>query len=141
MAESQTLRPTLDKVLERFPIRRVIAVADRSLMSRDNLEELKSIQTPAGEPLEFILAVPGRRYGEFESLLSGFHREQCLDASEEVIGERAWQGRRLIVAHNPQTAAKRTAARDGQIKLLEDRAADWADELNTQEGRKRYRGR
>jgi transposase len=62
IAEVTTLRATLEKVLKRFPIRRVIAVADRGLLSVDNLHELKAMSTPSGVPLEFIVAVPGRRY-------------------------------------------------------------------------------
>ena len=82
VAESQTLRATLDKVLERFPIRLVI----RGGRSR-------------------------------------------LDVAR--------QSRRTQKHPN----AERTAARDGQIKTLDDRAADWAEKLNAQEGGKRYRGR
>ncbi len=51
--------------MQRFQIRRVIAVADIGLLSIDNLAELKALKTPSGEPLEFILAVPGRRYSDF----------------------------------------------------------------------------
>lgn len=57
-------------MLKRFPIKRVIAVADRSLLSLVNLEELQKIVLPSGAPLEFILAVPGRRYNEFADLLT-----------------------------------------------------------------------
>ena len=68
-AESPTLLPTLKTVLERFPsIRRVVLVADRGLLSLDNLEALAEIRLASGEPLEFVLAVPGRRYREFVDL-------------------------------------------------------------------------
>lgn len=40
-AEVGTLKSSLLKVLERFPIKRVIAVADRGLLSLDNLETLQ----------------------------------------------------------------------------------------------------
>ncbi|CQR33407.1 hypothetical protein THICB6_20035 [Thiomonas arsenitoxydans] len=33
---------------------------DRGLLSLDNIEELRRITLPDGQPLEFILAVPGR---------------------------------------------------------------------------------
>src|SRR5690606_4902709 len=72
-AEVGTLKASLLKVLERFPIKRVIAVADRGLLSLDNLEELQKIVLPSGAPLEFILAVPGRRYNEFAQLLAPFN--------------------------------------------------------------------
>ena len=56
-AETHTLVPTIERVLTRFPIRRVVLVADRGLLSLDNLEAVRQI-TVQGQPLEFILAVP-----------------------------------------------------------------------------------
>ena len=58
--EVSTLKPTIKKIIERFPVKRVIAVADRGLLSIDNLEELQAMLLPGGGKLEFILAVPGR---------------------------------------------------------------------------------
>jgi hypothetical protein len=53
--------PTLQKVLTRFAhIKRLIVVADRGLLSLDNMEELGKIKLPSGQALEFILAVPGQ---------------------------------------------------------------------------------
>ena len=46
-AEAPTLEPTLEKVLSRYPhIRRLIVVADRGLLSLDNLEALGKLQLP-----------------------------------------------------------------------------------------------
>ena len=65
-AESPTLLPTLKTVLERFPaIHHVVLVADRGLLSLNNLDALSEIRLASGAPLEFVLAVPGRRYSEF----------------------------------------------------------------------------
>ena len=48
--------------MERFPsIGRVLSVADRGLLSLDNLDALSEIRLDRGEPLEFVLVVPGRR--------------------------------------------------------------------------------
>lgn len=141
VAEVSTLKTTLDTVIKRFEIRRVIAVADRGLLSLDNLNELKALKTPSGEPLVFILAVPGRRYNEFEELLSPLHHERCLKADEEIISEATWEGLRLVVAHDPDAARKRTAARDLKIKQLKDVAAEWVGKLDEQDAGKRYRGR
>ena len=96
-AEVSTLKPVLEKVLRRFPVKRVIAVADRGLLSTDNLAELQAIRLPGSGPLEFILAVPGRRYAEFVDLLEPFHAAHCQDASNEVQGELGaprWRDRR-----------------------------------------------
>ena len=40
-------------------------VADRGLLSPDNLATLQDIRLSNGQPPAFILAVPGRRYREF----------------------------------------------------------------------------
>ena len=138
--EITTLIPTIEKVLARYPIRRVVLVADRGLLSLDNLEAISQIRI--GErPLEFILAVPGRRYSEFDTLLTQFHTQQCRSATAEVIGEDAWQGHRLIVAHRPDVAAELGAARDARLAELEADAARWAGKLGGQDAGERYRGR
>lgn len=58
-AEAKTLVPILNKVMARFPaLRRLIVVADRGLLSLDNLEEFAKLALPSGQALEFVLAVP-----------------------------------------------------------------------------------
>jgi transposase len=140
-AEVSTLKPTIEKVIQRFPIQRVIAVADRGLLSVDNLAELQAITLPSGRPLEFILAVPGRRYSEFVELLQPFQQAHCVSATKEVCGELAWEGLRMIVAHNPQTAADQGAQRERTIAELERKAAEWTGKLDAQDAGKRSRGR
>jgi transposase len=139
-AETHTLVPVIEQVLARFPIRRVVLVADRGLLSLDNLEAIRQI-TVQGQPLEFLLAVPARRYGEFDTLLADFHRTTCRSATDEVVGEFAWQGYRLVVAHRPDLAAELTARRDERIKELEDEAKRLAGKLEGQEAGQSYRGR
>ena len=139
-AETATLVPTIEKVLARYPIKRVVLVADRGLLSLHNLESIRNLQV--GErPLEFILAVPARRYGEFDSLLDEFHQQTCKPATEEVVGELAWQGFRLIVAHRPEVAKEQGDARDERIAALEEDAARWAGKLDGQEAGQTYRGK
>jgi len=140
-AEVSTLKATIDKVIARFPIRRVIAVADRGLLSTDNLAELQSITLPSGRPLEFILAVPGRRYSELAPLLEDWHRTHCLGAGEEVVGEVQWQQLRLIAAHDPHTAIEMHERRDKAIATLDQQAEQWANKLQAQEAGQRKRGR
>jgi len=140
-AEVGTLKSSLLKVLERFPIKRVIAVADRGLLSLDNLETLQKIVLPSGAPLEFILAVPGRRYNEFADLLAPFNqRAQTADESE-IVGEEQWNNLRLVVAHDRHRAAEQTAQRDATIAQLEAQAAQWVGKLDSQDEGQRSRGR
>jgi transposase len=141
-AESPTLLPTLKTVLERFPsIRRVVLVADRGLLSIDNLEAMSEIRLDSGEPLEFVLAVPGRRYSEFADLLSPFHEQHCAQVTEEVVGELAWRDLRLVVAHNPQVAAETQALRRENIQALEAQAKAWVGKLDAQDAGIKARGK
>jgi hypothetical protein len=141
-AESPTLLPTLQTVLTRFPaIRRVILVADRGLLSLDNLEALSAIKLQSGEPLEFVLAVPGRRYSEFVDLLTPFHAEHCQGAKDEVIDELPWKDLRLVVAHDPDTATLMREARQAKMTDLEAKATAWAGKLDAQDLGKKSRGK
>lgn len=140
-AEVTTLKPTIEKIVQRFPIKRVIAVADRGLLSTDNLADLQTIKLPGGGTLEFILAVPGRRYADFIELLAPFHSAQCVHAKKEVIGEVLWNKLRLIIAHDPEVAQDAGAKRDSLIQSLEQQAAQWSGKLDGQDSGKRTRGR
>jgi hypothetical protein len=140
-AEVQTLKPTRQKIVARYPLKRVIAVADRGLLSVDSLEELKTITLPGGGRLEFILAVPGRRYGEFVELLGPLQRSSFAQAEQEVLAESRWNDLRLIVAHDPMVAAHATSQRDTLISSLEQQAAQWVGKLDAQDAGKPERGR
>lgn len=140
-AEAPTLEPTLKRVLARYPhIKRLVVVADRGLLSLDNLEALSKLPMPGRHPLEFILAVPGRRYGEFVEVL-GPMAERCAVAREELVEEVQWQGHRLVVAHEPVQALEQTALRQSRIDALTQRAAQLAGKLDAQDEGQVQRGR
>lgn len=140
-SEAPTLQPTLRKVLTRFPhIRRLILVADRGLLSLDNIEELSKIEVANGQLLEFILAVPGRRYGDFEEVLQPL-QGQATQAPQEFISEATWQGHRLVVAHNPERAREQTDKRRQRIRALQTRADQLAGKLDAQDAGHVRRGR
>lgn len=141
-AESPTLLPTLKTVLERFPsIRRVVMVADRGLLTLDNLDALSEIRLESGQPLEFVLAVPRRRYNEFVDLLHPFHAQQCAGAAEDVVSELTWRDLRLVVAHNPTTARELGQLRKEKIAALEAKANAWVGELDAQDSGVKARGK
>ena len=140
-AESATLLPTLKTVLARFAqIKRLIVVADRGLLSLDNMDELTKVQLPSGQALEFILAVPGRRYGEFVDILGDFQKRAGA-ADQEIIEETRWNGLRLVVAHNPEQAREQTQLRRDRIEQLQTKAAQWAGKLDGQDAGEVSRGR
>lgn len=140
-SEAPTLQPTLRKVLARFPhIRRLIVVADRGLLSLDNIDELSKVEVAGGQALEFILAVPGRRYADFEEILRPLHA-QASQAAVEFVGETRWQQRRLVVAHNPERAREQTEKRRVRIQALLERAEQLAAKLDAQDAGQVRRGR
>jgi hypothetical protein len=138
--EVGTLKPIIEKIVQRYPVKRIIAVADRGLLSIDNLADLQAMKLPSGQPLEFILAVPGRRYSEFVDLLTP-GQTQCANAQQEVLQELAWNQLRLVVAHAPQAAREASAKRDAVIQKLEAQAAQWVGKLDAQDTGQRGRGR
>ena len=148
-AETKTLLPILKKVMDRFPnLRRLILVADRGLLSLDNLEALQAIrlrpdkgqEASKGQALEFIIAVPGRRYHEFADLLEPL-RAQCAKATTEITGEVAWNGLRMVVAHDPATALEQHQKRKAAMTELETQAKGWAGQLDGQDQGQKRRGR
>ena len=152
-AETKTLLPVLKRVMDRFPnLRRLVLVADRGLLSLDNLQELQAIHLKPGKPsakdqssrqaqaLEFIIAVPGRRYAEFAGLLDEF-QQKCMQASTEIVGEIEWNGLRLIAAHDPLTALEQRVKRSAKMAELEDLAKGWVGKLDGQDQGVKKKGR
>ena len=152
-AETRTLLPIVKKVMDRFPnLRRLILVADRGLLSLDNLEALQAIRLRPGkgqapgqaQALEFIIAVPGRRYAEFTELLEPLQEKfasTSADTSADITGEVAWNGLRLVVAHNWETACRQRQERKSRINELENLASAWVGKLDEQDQGAKKRGR
>jgi hypothetical protein len=113
-AEAKTLLPMIRGLLERYPLKRVVLVADRGLLSVSNIEELAKLQRQLKKDgrdvaLQYILAVPAARYGDFCEDLKSLSETQA--AVQEWCAETKWQGQRLVVAHDPQVAARREGKR------------------------------
>lgn len=132
--EVGTLIPMIEATLKRYPLKRVVLVADRGLLSLDNLEAIEAMKTADGLGLDYILAVPGRRYGEFASCVAA-------TALHEGIGETIWQGRRLVVAHDAVRAGHQRAARRQAIAALEAEGERLAQRLDAAEAGRPQRGR
>ncbi len=122
-AEAKTLLPMIRKLLARYPLKRVVLIADRGLLSTANIEELDKLQAQLKKDgrdvaVQYILAVPAARYGDFADDLKKLHAAQ--DSTQEWCGQTQWKNSRLVVAHDPVAAARRTGARDKTIaELLE----------------------
>ena len=135
VAETKTLQSMLSSVLQRFPIQRVILVADRGLLSLDNIGELTAMANQDGRKLEFILAVPARRYGELVETFQG------LTFDGGGLAEASFAGHRLIVAHDPLRAQEQSDKRRKRISELEAMAEKLVTKLDAQDEGQTARGR
>ena len=120
-AEAKTLLPMIRDLLERFPLKRVVLIADRGLLSTANIEELGKLQEQLKKDgrdvaVQYILAVPAQRYGDFAEDLKNLHKAQ--DNTKEWCSQTQWNTSRLVVAHDPAVAERRTIARDKTIAEL-----------------------
>ena len=109
----------------------------------DNLEELRKIRLPGDRTLEFILAVPARRYAEFAPIIEPLG----AGAKGDWVREASWQAGpdqpalRLVVSHDEAAACEMTAQRRARIQALEEEAQRWASKLDAQDEGSRARGR
>ena len=143
-AEAKTLLPMIRKLLARYPLKRVVLVADRGLLSVGNLEEVDELQAQLKQDgrdvaLEYILAVPAARYGDFADDLNRLSDAQTKESptNQSWCAETKWQDKRLVVAHDPEVAARRGQARDKTIAELLAMGQQCSDKLDGQDERQR----
>ena len=134
VGEVSTLLPAIEKAIGRYRIERVVLVADRGLLSLDNLEQVEQLRTVTGQGVEYILAVPARRYGDFGALVADMDFDTGVD-------ESTWEGRRLVVAHDPERAAEQGAKRRRLIEAIEAEGERMARRLDDADDGKPLRGR
>lgn len=144
IAEAKTLLPMIKALLARYPLKRMVLVADRGLLSVNNLQELAALQATMHREgrsvsLEYILAVPAARYGEFAEDLRAMAAQH--GAGRAWVGQTVWQQRRLIVAHDPEVAMRRTEARNKAIAQIIEMGQHWGGKLDAQDAGVRRRGR
>jgi transposase len=143
-AEAKTLLPMIRGLLERYPLKRVVLVADRGLLSVGNIEELAKLQAQLKKDgravaLQYILAVPAARYGDFADDLTLLNGAQAPD--QAWCAETKWQDNRLVVAHDPVAAARRGQARDKTIAELVAMGQQCSGKLDGQDAGQRSKGR
>jgi transposase len=156
IAEAKTLLPMIKSLLARYPLKRVVLVADRGLLSVNNLDELAKLQTALAADgravsLEYVLAVPAARYADFAEALRVSASTQPADQS--WVTETTWPSstkssppsatthRRLVIAHDPVVAERRTQARNKAITELLALGEQWGGKLDAQDAGARRRGR
>ena len=144
VAETRTLAPMIERLLERFALTRVVVVADCGLLSFDNIDTLEALGAEQGLAVDYILAVPARRYGDFTEVMERLHPQLAAAVTEpgrDVVMETTWDGRRLVVAHNAETAAAQSAQRRETIEELDALGAQLAERLDNQDAGQPGRGR
>jgi hypothetical protein len=135
VSETKTLQGMLSKAMQRFPIQRIILVADRGLPSLDNIHHLTETADQGGRKLEFILAVPARRHGDLVETFRGF------DFAGDGLREARFEGHRLIVAHDAARASEQGEARRKRINELEAMGNTMVTKLDAQDQGKSAKGR
>ena len=120
VSEAKTVQGMLQKVLARFPVQRIILVADRGRLSLENIRELSDLTDQGGRRLEFILAVPARRYAELTETF------ESLAFDEAGLAESTFVDHRLIVAHDPMRAKEQTDRRRARIRELKGLAGNYS---------------
>ncbi len=148
-AEAKTLLPMIKSLLERYPLKRVVLIADRGLLSVNNLDELAALQATLRAQgrevaVDYILAVPASRYSDFAESLAAMAARQ--PASTAWVDETQWatsqgQSRRLVVSHDPEVAARRTLQRQASIDELIALGQQWSGKLDEQDAGQRSRGK
>jgi transposase len=126
VAETKTMQSMLAQVLKRFPVERVILVADRGLLSMDNVAELTKLADDASRKLQFILAVPARRYAELSETFEHL-------SFSNGIAESEFLGHRLVVAHDAERAAEQANRRRDRIQEQVEFAESLVNKLDAQD--------
>lgn len=140
-ADINTLIPVIDRLGERFHIRRVCIVADRGMISQGTIEQLEQRSIP------YILGARLRRVQEIrEQVLSrgGRYRtvhgprQKSHDPAPLKVKEVRVDGRRYIVCHNDEQQAKDRHDRQAILAKLQDQLKQGAVRLIGNKGYRRY---
>lgn len=131
-ADGVALLPVVDRLRQRFGLRRVCWVADRGMISRATISGLEE------RKLEYILGARLRRQKEVaQSVLARAGRYQ--EVAENLWVKEVWvDGHRYIVCYNPQEAAKDAEDRAAIVKALEDELKQGARQLVGNRGYRRF---
>jgi len=140
-ADVVTLVPQADRFRKRFGIRNICVVADRGMVSQENLESLKE------KGISYILGARMRLVKEIRmDVLSraGRYREVYPENSDRTkpsplkVKEVHHNGRRYIVCFNERQARKDAADRQAIIESLEEQLKKGAGSLVGNKGYRRY---
>jgi transposase len=131
-ADGTALLPVVDRLRNRFGIKRVCWVADRGMISQETISGLEE------RKLEYILGARMRRHREVrEEVLERGGRYQ--EVAENLRVKEVWvEKRRYIICLNPQEAIKDAADREAIVKSLEDQLQNNRGQLVGNTGYRKY---
>lgn len=135
VGETKTVEAMLAHVLKRFPVKQVVLVADRGLLSLDNLDAITAMGTEHQVQVDFVMALPARRYRDMKEI-------NATLVFEDGHAEGKFADRRLVVSHDASRAAEQKTARSAKLQaaeLLGERLAkklDGQDEGDNEPGRR-----
>jgi len=131
-ADGRALLPVVDRLRERFGLQQVCWVADRGMISARTLVGLEERR------LQYILGARLRRQREVQREVLG-RAGRYHEVTENLRVKEVWvEGRRYIVCHNPEEAAKDAADREAILQALADQLRQGAKRLVGNRGFRRF---
>lgn len=128
----RSLLPIVDRMRDRFGVRRVCWVADRGMISGKTIRELEERE------LEYILGARMRRQNEVREVVLADTGEYEVVEENLRVKEVIVEGRRYVVCHNPKEAVKDAADRQAIVKALEDQLGKGGKALVGNRGYRRF---
>jgi hypothetical protein len=130
--DARALLPVVDRLRERFGLRQVCWVADRGMISQGTIQALEE------RGLEYILGARLRRQREVRQEVLG-RAGRYQEVVENLRVKEVWvEGRRYVVCHNPEEAAKDAGDREAVLGALEDQLRQGTLHLVGNRGFRRY---
>jgi hypothetical protein len=131
-ADATTLVPVVNRLRTRFGVASLCIVADRGMISADTIKTLE------GGRVDYILGARMRNSVEVrDDILRRAGRFKTV-ADNLQVKEAYAQGRRYIVCHNPEQAAKDRADREAILEHLEEQLARGQAQLIGNKGFRKY---
>ena len=131
-SDAKALVPAIDRLRERFGIRKATVVADRGMISKRTISDLEK------RDLAYILGARMRRVNEVRREVlarAGRYREVAPNLRVKDVSV---EGRRYVVCLNPEEAEKDRADREAILASLEGALKKGAKALVGNRGYRRY---
>jgi len=131
-SDVRSLLPVVDRLRERFGIKRVCWVADRGMISGETIRELED------RGLEYILGARMRRQNEVREVVLGDPGTYEKVADNLEVKEVMVEARRYVVCHNESEAEKDAADRKAIVNALGDQLKNGGKSLVGNRGYQRF---